>query len=83
MDNKCIINDLHLLVVFNENFLYPHFKFFQETDPKLKKSCSFLARHVTVWFYLMWEDRIQKENETEDIILFDNYKAFLCELDDN
>ena len=68
--NKCIINDLHLLVGFHEFFLNTHFNFFQEADPMVANSTSFIARHVTVRFFLMDQDIMKIENEYDNISHF-------------
>ena len=83
IQNKCIINDLHLLVAFHEYYLLPHFKFFQEPDPEVKNSSSFIARHVLVRFFLMCEDISKMELHWESLVVFTDYKQSLNELNDD
>ena len=64
MSNKVILNDLELLVAFRSFFLFPHFKFLQGGDTECGDTPSFIARHITVQYFLMVEDlkSIQGEN---------------------
>ena len=67
---------------FHESFLFPHFKFLQQADIRASKTPSFQARHLTVRYFLMWNDlkKIEKEWITDEH--FDEYQKSLETLDE-
>ena len=54
--NDAVRSDLELIAVFHSWFLFPHFKFLQEGDPVAGGTPSFLARHITVRYFLTMND---------------------------
>ena len=61
--NNCITNDLLLVVALHTAFLFPHFKFLQDGDPKADGMVSFLARCMTVRYHFMLEDLASIEED--------------------
>ena len=63
MNNKVILNDLELLVAFHSFFLFTHFKFMQDGDKECGGTPGFIARHMTVRYFLMVEDLESVEDD--------------------
>ena len=54
--NATVHSDLELIAAFHSWFLFPHFNFLQEGDPVAGDTPSFLARLITVRYFLMMDD---------------------------
>ena len=62
LQNNNVISDMNMITYFHSTFLFPHFKFFQISDPKAGDTPSFLAQQVTPRYFLMLEDLSSFEN---------------------
>jgi hypothetical protein len=62
MENAVVCSDLELIVAFHENFLFPHFNFFQNGDPNTGNTPSFIAHHVAVRYCTMHTELKAMEN---------------------
>ena len=80
IDSPVIINDLHLICLFHEEFLFPHFKFLQLADARASKTPSFQARLLLVRYFLMVTDLIQIKEEWRTKIECNEYKLSLEQL---
>lgn len=79
--NAAVRSDLELIATFHSWFWFPHFKFLQEGDPAVGGTASFLARHITVRYFLMMDDlRIIDTGESKAHDSFRDYNKSVVAL---
>ena len=75
-----IINDLHLICLFHQEFLFTHFKFLQLADARASKTPSFQARLLLVRYFLMVSDLKEIKEEWRRKNECNDYKISLEQL---